>query len=270
MIAAGFNAEIESEGSDREFSLPIGQDELIREIAQINPKTVVVLTSGGAVDVTPWLASVPAVLEAWYPGQEGGKALAGILLGDIDPSGHLPITWDASLAQNPSAPYYYYTQPGTNKVEYKEGIFTGYRGYDHAGTKPEFPFGFGLSYTTFQYGHLNIVAGSNPGDYKVSYDVTNIGSRSGADISQVYVGEEHPKVSRPIQELKGFARTQLKPGETRHVEVELKARAFTYYDVEGKHWQADPGTYTVRVGSSSASTPLSAIIKLDKPISLPN
>jgi beta-glucosidase len=270
VIAAGFNAEIESEGSDREFTLPIGQDELIREIAQVNPKTIVVLTSGGAVDVTPWLASVPAVLEAWYPGQEGGKALAGILLGDIDPSGHLPITWDASLAQNPSAPYYYYTQPGTNKVEYKEGIFTGYRGYDHAGTKPEFPFGFGLSYTTFQYGHLNIVAGNTPGDYKVSYDVTNTGSRSGADISQVYVGEQHPKVSRPIQELKGFARTQLKPGETRHLEVELNARAFTYYDVQGKHWQADSGTYTVRVGSSSASTPLSAIIKLDKPISLPN
>ena len=270
VIAAGFNAEIESEGSDREFTLPVGQDELIREIAKINPKTVVVLTSGGAVDVTPWLASVPAVLESWYPGQEGGKALAGILLGDINPSGHLPITWDASLAQNPSAPYYYYTQPGTNKVEYKEGIFTGYRGYEHAGTHPEFPFGFGLSYTTFKYDHLSIATGSAPGDYTVSYDVTNTGSREGAAVSQVYVGEEHPRVARPVKELKGFARTSLKPGETQHVEVGLHARAFTYYDVQGKHWHADEGSYAVRVGSSSADTPLSATIKLDHSLNLPN
>jgi beta-glucosidase len=213
---------------------------------------------------------VPAVLEGWYPGQEGGKALAGILLGDIDPSGHLPITWDASLAQNPSAPYYYYTQPGTNKVEYKEGIFTGYRGYEHAGMHPEFPFGFGLSYTTFKYDHLSIAAGSIPGDYTVSYDVTNTGSRAGAAVSQVYVGEEHPKVARPVKELKGFARTNLKPGETQHVEVALHSRAFTYYDVQGKQWHADEGRYTVLVGSSSADTPLSATIKLDHSLNLPN
>ena len=269
VLAVGFNSEIESEGSDREFTLPVGQDELIRQIAQVNPKTIVVVTSGGAVDVTPWLTSVPALLEAWYPGQEGGKALASLLLGDASPSGHLPMTWDRTLAENPSMPYYHYTQPGTNKVEYKEGIFTGYRGYEHAHHQPQFPFGFGLSYTTFQYGNLKVAPGAGQ-SYTVSYDVTNSGKREGAAVSQVYVGEESPSLPRPVKELKGFARTSLKPGETHHVEVTLNARAFTFYDVGKKGWHANPGPYTVFVGDSVTTTPLHESITLPKAYDLAN
>jgi beta-glucosidase len=270
ILAAGFNAEIESEGSDREFTLPIGQDELIREIGAINPKTIVVMTSGGAVDVTPWLRKVPALLETWYAGQEGGKALASILLGDTNPSGRLPITWDAALAQNPSINTYYYTEPGTNKVEYKEGIFTGYRGYEHSDTQPEFPFGFGLSYTTFRYDDLKIERSATPGTFVVRYDVTNTGHRPGTDVSQVYVGEDHPSLPRPVKELKGFARTTLQPGETKHVEVHLGSRSFSFYDVQNKQWHANAGSYTISVGGSSATATLKQTLKLQEPLTLGN
>jgi beta-glucosidase len=269
VLAVGFNAEIESEGSDREFGLPIGQNELIREIAKINPKTVVVVTSGGAVDVAPWIASVPALLETWYPGQEGGTALAKLLLGDANPSGHLPISWDRNEKQNPSAAFYY-TAPGSHEVAYKEGIFTGYRGYEHAHVKPMFPFGFGLSYTTFRFDHLKVSPGSQPHSYLVTYDITNTGARDGAMSSQVYVGEQHPSVARPVKELKGFARVTLKAGETQQVSVELGARAFTFYDVAKKQWQADAGTYTVSVGDSSDNTPLHEDIRMTEAFSQPN
>ncbi|MBV9850744.1 MAG: glycoside hydrolase family 3 C-terminal domain-containing protein [Armatimonadetes bacterium] len=272
VVAVGFDDQIETEGSDREFALPPGQDALIRAVAAANRRTIVVVTSGGSVDVTPWLDRVPGLVEVWYPGQEGGTALAEALLGDVDPSGRLPISWERRLEDNPSDTNYYYTQPGTNKIEYREGIFVGYRGYEHNQVQPLFPFGYGLSYTTFRYANLSVTpqrGGTGPGPhYMVSFDVTNTGRRAGADVAQVYVADTHATVPRPPKELKGFARVELRPGQTRHVQVPLSGRAFTYYDVNAKQWHADPGEFTVLVGRSSERAELRGKVSLSQPVNL--
>jgi beta-glucosidase len=264
IVAAGFDASSESEGSDRTFSLPFGQEELIRELATVNKNTIVTVTSGGNVDPGNWLDHVPAYLELWYPGERGGTALAEILFGAVNPSGHLPVTFERRRVDNPVHDNYY-PESGTNRVVYKEGVFVGYRGYEHNHVKPLFPFGYGLSYTTFQYSHIEVKpdgASSSGARYNVTFDVTNTGNRAGADVAQVYVAESGPKVPRPPKELKGFARIDLAPGETKHVSVPLDARAFTYYDVAAKHWHADAGKYKVEVGRSSEDVPLQADITL--------
>ncbi len=256
VVAVGFDPTTESEGADRTFRLPPGQDELVRALTAANKRTVVVITSGGGVDMSAWLDSVPAVMQAWYPGQEGGTALAELLFGDANPSGRLPVTFERQWADNPAHDSYY-PAAGTKRVEYKEGVFVGYRGYERNGTKPLFPFGHGLSYTTFAYGNLNIkpVASRAPTStgalYEVSFDVKNTGGRAGAEVAQVYVGAARPRVPRPAKELKGFVKVMLRPGETRRVTVALDARAFSYYDAAVKHWRADAGDYNVLVGRSS-------------------
>jgi beta-glucosidase len=264
IIAAGFSPDSESEGSDRTFSLPFGQEELIRELAALNRNTIVTVTSGGGVDPGDWLDRVPAYLELWYPGERGGTALAEILFGSVNPSGHLPVTIERRWADNPVHDNYY-PEPGTNRVVYKEGVFVGYRGYEHNHVKPLFPFGYGLSYTTFKYSHLEVKpsrGSSTAAAYEVAFDVTNTGARAGADVAQVYVAEAAPSVPRPPKELKGFSRVELAPGETKHVSVPLNARAFTFYDVSGKHWHADAGKYSVEVGRSSEDLPLHADVTL--------
>jgi beta-glucosidase len=263
VVAVGFEPDSESEGGDRTFSLPPGQEELIREIAAINKNVVVVATSGGAVDASGWLNRVPAFIEAWYAGQEGGTALADVLWGNVNPSGRLPISYDRRWEENPSHDSYY-PEPGTKRVIYKNGIFVGYRGYDHAGTKPLFPFGYGLSYTTFKYGNLTI---KNTGDakhiqYQVSLDVTNTGKQAGAEIAQVYVGDPASKVSRPPKELKGFSKVYLQPGETKVVSVILDGRAFAYYDMAGKQWQIAGGNYDVLVGRNSQQIELTGKVNV--------
>jgi beta-glucosidase len=263
VVAAGFDPETESEAADRTFRLPPGQDELIREMVAANKNTIVVLTSGGGVDMTRWLDSVPALLQAWYPGQEGGRALAEILFGDANPSGRLPMTFERQWADNPVHDNYY-PAPDTNRVVYREGVFVGYRGYVRNGTKPLFPFGFGLSYTMFSYSNLAIQSVEAPATgrdssephVEVSFDMKNAGSRGGADVAEVYVGEAHPKVPRPAQELKGFARVELAPGETKRVTIRLDHRAFSYYDAEAKHWLAQPDEFNISVGRSVESIEL--------------
>jgi beta-glucosidase len=265
VVAAGFDENSESEGGDRTFSLPFGQDELIRELAAINKKTIVAVTSGGNVDPGNWLDQVPAHLELWYPGERGGTALAEILFGAVNPSGHLPVTFERRWADNPVHDSYY-PEAGTNRVVYKEGVFVGYRGYEHNHVKPLYPFGYGLSYTTFQFSHVEVTPegdSSKGAHYSVTFDVTNTGKRPGADVAQVYVAEAAPKVSRPAKELKGFSRVDLAPGETKHVSVALDPRAFTYYDVAAKQWHADAGKYTILVGDSSADVPLHAELTLN-------
>jgi len=272
IVAAGFDANSESEGSDRTFSLPFGQEELIRELAAQNKNTIVTVTSGGNVDPGDWLDRVPAYLELWYPGERGGTAPAEILFGEVNPSGHLPVTFERRWTDNPVHDSYY-TEPGTNRVVYKEGVFVGYRGYEHRHTKPLFPFGYGLSYTTFQYSHLEVQPdgeSSSGALYNVTLDVTNAGTRAGADVVQVYVGEANPKVPRPAKELKGFSRVDLAPGETKHVSVLLDPRAFTFYDVNAKHWHADAGKYTIEVGRSSEEVPLHAGITLPSAYDIEN
>ena len=269
VVAAGFDPESESEGADRTFRLPPGQNELIQEMSAANKNTIVLITSGGNVDMTEWIDRVPALLETWYPGQEGGKAAAEILFGDVNPSGRLPATFERRWEDNPVHDNYY-PAAGTTRVVYKEGVFVGYRGYEHNNKKPSFPFGYGLSYTSFQYANVAI----KPADasaksdgistplYQISFDVTNTGARAGADIAQVYVAETHPKVFRPAKELKGFVRIELKPGETKTSTVTLDGRAFSYYDADAKEWRANPGEFQILVGRSSQDIQLRGSLTL--------
>jgi beta-glucosidase len=267
VIAAGFNNDEESEGSDRTFKLPLGQDELIQEMSKLNKNTIVALTAGGNVDANAWLDHVPAYIEMWYPGEQGGRALAEILFGEVNPSGRLPVTFEKYQEDNPSAANYY-EEPGTKRILYKEGIFVGYRGYEHNHTKPLFPFGYGLSYTTFKYTNLVISPNSGSALYTVSFDVTNTGTRVGADVAQVYVAASAPKIPRPPKELKGFARVNLAPGETKHITVPLDVRAFAYYDVSTASWHADAGAYTILVGRSSEDITLQSPLSLSKGIEI--
>jgi beta-glucosidase len=256
IVAAGFDASTESEGADRTFRLPPGQDALIREMAAANDRTIVVMTSGGAVDTTAWLNRVPALLQAWFPGQEGGTAVAEIILGDVNPSGRLPATFERRLEDNPAYDYYY-PEPGTLRVDYKEGIFVGYRGYERDGITPLFPFGHGLSYTTFEYGSLAISPQTTAdGSVTVSFDLTNAGERAGSEVAQVYVADTHSEVPRPPKELKGFVKVSLEPGETRRVAIQLDRRSFSYYDVASRDWAVTPGDFEILVGRSSEAIEL--------------
>jgi beta-glucosidase len=270
ILAVGFNAASESEGGDRSFELPVGQEQLIQQIAALGKKTIVMITSGGSVDVSAWKDKVQGIFETWYAGEEGGTAAARLLFGDDNPSGHLPISWEKKITDNPSYSNYY-PDTGTNKVVYREGIFVGYRGYEHNHVQPQFPFGFGLSYTTFSFSKLKSEAAGN-GRYNVTFDVTNTGKLAGATVAQVYVGEAKAAreakaaIERPEKELKGFERVQLQPGETKHVALRLDPRSFSYYDVKSSSWQADAGTYTVLLGDSSQDIQQRTTIQLSEPI----
>ena len=264
VVAAGFDDSTESEGADRTFRLPSGQDELINAMTAANPQTVVVMTSGGAVDMTAWLDRVPALLQAWYPGQEGGTAIAEILFGAVNPSGRLPATFERHWEDNPSYDAYY-PEPGTLKIHYKEGIFVGYRGFEAKRVEPLFPFGHGLSYTSFEYSKLSISPDrTHDGNIVVSFDLANTGSRAGADVAQVYVADSHSDVPRPPKELKGFAKVFLEPGETTRVSIELERRSFAYYDVAAKAWQVTPGTFGILIGRSSANIVLEGDVSFTK------
>lgn len=260
-VAVGFNPSNESEGFDRTFELPFGQDQLIEAVAQANPKTIVSITAGGNVDMHRWLAHVPVLLHNWYPGQEGGRAMAQILMGRHDPEGHLPVSFERSWAENPVHDTYYpaSTAAGqTPHVEYKEGVFLGYRYYTTYDKKPLFPFGYGLSYTTFSFSNLKVDAptGEDKYAYTVSFDVTNTGHRDGATVAQVYIGDPSAKVKRPAKELKGFEKVRLAPNETKHVTVALDERSFAYWSDAKKGWQVDPGQFTIFAGDASDHTPL--------------
>jgi beta-glucosidase len=255
VVAVGFDASNEGEGSDRTFQLPPGQDELIHQIAAVNKNTVVVITSGGGVDMAAWVDRVPALLQAWYPGQEGGTALAQLLFGEFNPSGRLPISIERRWQDN-AVHDSYYPKNGEKKVEYSEGVFVGYRHFDKSGIKPLFPFGYGLSYTTFAYKNLAVTLGSADQPVTVAFDVSNTGARAGAEVAQVYVGDRHAKLPRPVKELKGFAKVELQPGETRHVQVALDRRAFSYYDVKNHTWTVAPGDFDIYVAHSAAEIEL--------------
>ena len=243
----------DTEGADRkDIKLPGEQDELIRKIVQANPRTVVILNGGGAVEMDAWLAKVPAVLYVWYPGLEGGNALARVLFGDVNPSGKLPCTFPKRLADSPAHALDAY--PGTNgKVVYKEGLLVGYRWFDTKNIEPLFPFGYGLSYTQFKYSDLNLAPARNESGLPVTveFEIANTGSRAGAEVAQVYVQEVNPGVPRPLKELKGFKKVLLQSGEKQKVSIALDRNAFAHYDPDKKGWVADKGAYKILVGSSS-------------------
>jgi beta-glucosidase len=245
IVCTGFTMFHEAEGTDRPYGLPDRQEELIRTVAALNPRTIVTLNAGGSVATTGWIDQVPALLHAFYPGQEGGRAVAEILFGDVNPSGKLPFTWEKRW-EDCSA---YGNFPGHTRVEYKEGIFLGYRWFDHKNIEPLFPFGHGLSYTRFAYDKLKVTR--NDAGCTVTFVITNTGSRPGDEIAQVYVAPPHGTIPRPPRELKGFTRVSLAPGETRVASVVLPRDAFAYFDPQRKAWQVDPGIYQIEVGASS-------------------
>jgi beta-glucosidase len=252
VICVGFDGKSESEGSDRSFELPGGQDELIRQITAVNKNTIVVLTAGGNVEMTQWIDKAPAILHAWYPGQEGGIALAQILFGEVNPSGKLPASFERRWEDNPTF-HSYYPAPGEKRVPYSEGIFLGYRHFDRSETKPLWAFGYGLSYTTFGYSNLSVTpnSGNLNAPILVSFDVRNTGHREGAEVAELYVGDSHASVPRPVKELKGFGKVNLKPGESKRVTLKLDRRAFSFYDVKQRDWIAEPGDFRILVGGSS-------------------
>lgn len=257
IVCAGFTDYLESEGFDRTYELPGGQPELIRAAAALNPRTIVVLNSGGSVATAGWIDDAAALLQAWYPGQEGGRAIAEILFGDVNPSGRLPISYEKRIEDTPAYGHY----PGVNgHVDYAEGILVGYRWYDTKHIAPLFPFGFGLSYTMFSFAHLHVTPAADRDTFNVSFDVTNTGKRAGAEVAQIYVSAPPASVLRPARELKGFQRVTLSPGETQTVTLDLPRRAFAYFDPAAHAWTVAPGNYTVAVGSSSRDLPLNAPI----------
>jgi beta-glucosidase len=244
----------ETEGRDHPITLQDEQNQLVEAVAAANPHTVVVLKSG-SVELMPWVDKVPAILEAWYPGQEDGDAVAAVLFGDYDPSGKLPLTFPQRLADLPAhTPEQY---PGVNgEVHYSEGVFVGYRHYDEKDIKPLFPFGFGLHYTTFAYKDLKVspasVSSTGKGTVTVDLDVTNTGSRAGAEVAELYLGfPSTAAVPEPPKQLKGFERLELKPGQTGHVQMVVDGRELSYWNTSKHAWAIMPGAYRVMVGASS-------------------
>ena len=252
IVVAGLSHQFEGEGYDRNtLKLPGEQDKLIRAVAAANPRTAVVLINGTPIDMEGWIAEVPALVEAWYPGELGGHAVARILFGDVNPSGKLPDTFAKRLEDYPSQANY----PGRDGVvRYEEGIWVGYRYFDTKGVEPRFPFGHGLSYTTSEYDNLRVEPDTN-GDRLVinaTFDVRNTGARAGAEVAQVYVHDVQSSVERPAKELKGFRKVHLQPGATATVTVPLDTDSLSFYDVNRKRWIAEPGEFEILIGSSSA------------------
>lgn len=265
VVSVGFDPTSEREGMDRSFGLPWGQDALIQSMVQQNKNAIVTLTGGGNVDMRPWLAKVPALLHNWYPGQDGGTALSEILFGQRSPEGHLPVSFERSWEENPVHDSYYASPVSAGqmpRVKYAEGVFLGYRYYNTYHKKPLFPFGYGLSYTNFAFDNLHVSpeSATSHGNITVSFDVTNTGPCIGADVAQVYVGAPSAKIQRPAEELKGFKKVRLAPGEKQHVSITLDWRAFAYWSAIANDWRIDPGRFNILVGDSSENTPLTAVI----------
>ncbi len=245
----------DKEGADRaNLSLSGNQNALVSAVAAANAHTVVVLKTGGPV-LMPWLNQVPAVLEAWYPGEEDGNIVADLLFGRTNPSGKLTMSFPRRESDTPANTAAQY--PGVNgTVHYTEGLKVGYRWYDAQNVAALFPFGFGLSYTTFSFANLNVPATPDAnGRLTVSVDVTNSGSRSGAEVVQVYVGAP-ASAGEPPKQLKGFAKVSLAPGQTKRISITLQDRAFSIWNTGAKAWTTVPGRHTVMVGNSSRNLPL--------------
>jgi len=264
-----FKKEGDTEGSDRKhYGLPIKQQRLIGEILLKNPNTVVILIAGSPIDVSDWFDDAPAILNAWYPGMKGGEALARVLFGEISPSGKLPVTYPKRLEDHPahkSSKRF----PGDLKefkIHFDEGIYVGYRYFDKHQIEPFFPFGFGLSYTEFEMFNIQIYKPNLQGEgiFTVSVDVKNIGDKSGAEVIQIYVGDDECSVDRPHKELQGFEKVYLQPGEEKTVSITLTESAFEFYsDIEHK-FLVETGTFTIWAGSSSRDLPLYAKINYSK------
>ncbi len=268
VVVVGRYPKLETEGYDvKTMDLPAGQDELIEAVEKVNPHTIVVLNSGDPVTMTKWIDTTPALVEMWYGGQEGGHALASVLFGDANPSGKLPVSFPKKFEDSPAYGHY----PGENlKVDYAEGIYVGYRYFDTKNVEPQFPFGFGLSYTAFEYSDLKVTPfATNSGSAKagatvVTLNVKNTGTRDGAEVVELYVHDGHSKIDRPVHELKGFQRVELKAGEIKPVQFSLGRDALSYWSPAKKEWVAEPGQFEVQVGSSSRDIRLRGTLELKR------
>lgn len=249
IYVGGLTHDYDTEGQDRaDMKLPYGQDRLISELLKVRPDTVVTLLVGSPVDMSTWIQDASTVCLHWYAGMEGGYALAEVLFGKVNPSGHLPETFPIREADCPAVVLGEY--PGADKVSYGEDIFVGYRYYDTYDVKTAFPFGYGLSYTDFVMSGLKIdeVQGHR---VKISFRISNIGDCSGADVAQIYVSDKFPKVRKANKELKAFEKVYLQPGETKEVVLELDERAFAYYDETQAAFRVEPGVYSVLLAKSA-------------------
>ncbi|MBX0290306.1 glycoside hydrolase family 3 C-terminal domain-containing protein [Hymenobacter sp. HSC-4F20] len=253
----------DAEGFDKpDMKMPFGQDELIQAVLKANPNTVVVLMGGGPIDVSAWAGQAKGIVEAWYPGMEGGTALARVLFGDVNPSGKLPMTFPVKLEDSPAHKLGEYPSTAGNplKQTYKEDVFVGYRYFDTYKVAPQFAFGHGLSYTTFEYGKLTVKPGTQSAT--VTLSVRNTGKVAGAEVVQLYVHDEQASVKRPEKELKAFEKVFLKPGEAKTVTLTLGPDAFRYYDEAKKQWVLEPGKFSLLVGSSSRDIRQQGEVKL--------
>ena len=250
LVFAGVPEAFESEGNDRaDIKLPGKQDELIAAVAAANPNTVVVLNVGAPVTM-PWVDDVAAIVLAYYPGQENGNAITNVLTGAANPSGKLPITFPKTLEDSPASINASYE--GARKVYYGEGIFLGYRYFDERKIEPLFPFGHGLSYTQFEYSDLLVPEKvENDSNFVVQVTIKNTGDVTGKEVIQVYIADPISSLPRPPKELKGFAKVELEPGQSKSLKFEMDQRALSYFDPQKMSWVAEPGTFEVLVGSSS-------------------
>ncbi|HEY4625441.1 MAG TPA: glycoside hydrolase family 3 C-terminal domain-containing protein [Blastococcus sp.] len=254
VVVVGTTEEVESEGFDRtSLALPGRQDELVRRVVEANPRTVVVVNAGAPV-LLPWADDVPAVLLAWFPGQEFGNALADVLLGVVEPGGRLPVTWPLSEEGLPS------TRPVDGRLPYDEGLFIGYRWYDREGREPRFRFGHGLGYTTWDY--LSVETADDGAGTAVTVRVRNSGSRRGRDVVQVYAGRPDSAVERPVRWLVGSAVVEAEPGAEAEATVSVPTRAFQYWDTAAHRWTDEPGTFRLHIGPSSGVLPLGCDVEV--------
>ena len=270
VVFAGLPDAYESEGYDRtHMRMPESQNRLIEAVAEANPNTVVVLHNGSPVEM-PWIGKVKAVLEAYLGGQAVGLAQVKVLFGDVNPSGHLPESFPIKLEDNPSYLFYGGEPRGT---EYREGIFVGYRYYDKKKMSVLFPFGYGLSYTTFEYSNLKLSTDSmkDTDELTVTVTVKNTGKRAGKAVAQLYVGDAEGYVNavRPVRELKGFRKVALEPGESKEVSFSLCKRAFATWRAEIHDWWVETGDFTIEIGDSVANLPLKATVKVESTRELP-
>jgi beta-glucosidase len=259
IFSVGFNQGTEGEGSDRSFDLPEYQDSLISTVAKVNPNSIVVLNAGGNVAMQKWLASVKGLVHAWFPGQEGGAAIAEILFGMTNPGGKLPASFEKKWEDNPTFNSYY-DEDKDKRVRYKEGLNLGYRYYDKSRIQPLFPFGFGLSYTSFSYSNLKVASTGRTAT--VMFTIKNTGKVDGSDVAQVYVHQQKSILERPEKELKGFQKLFLRVGESKTISIILNESAFQYYNDQLNQWVFEPGKFDVLVGNSSKNILLKSVIIL--------
>lgn len=259
ILFTGLSNRFESESFDRNYLNLPQQEKLIKAVIKANPNTIVVNQTGAAILMEDWVEEVPAIIQAWYPGQEGGSAIADVLFGVVNPSGKLPVTFLKGVEQTPAFEGY---KNESLIADYQEGIYVGYRYLDKNKLEPRFPFGHGLSYTSFVYSDLKVTAMEN-GKYQVLLKIRNSGERDGSEVVQVYVSDPESSVERPPKELKGFAKVKLAAGEEKSVEIVLGPESFKFYDEKENKWRLEPGDFVIMVGSSSRDIRISENIVIE-------